>query len=376
MTDQLRAVGERFAIPGRFRDAQPLGHGHIHETFVASWEQDEGRVRYVHQRISTRVFPDPALVMNNLARVTAHLRAALARRGVRDLERRVLTLVPARDGAPLWIAPDGGVWRTFLLIEGTVTREIIAGPAEAFEAARAFAAFAALLVDLPAPPLAPSIPGFHDLGKRFADFEAAVASDASGRAASVRAEIEATRAVYADVSRMLATARPDQAPRRVMHHDCKLNNLLLDARTGEALCVIDLDTVMQGSVLSDFGELVRTAASRSPEDEPRLETIAFDLGLFEALARGYAAGARDWLGEAEGRLLPLAGPTLSAMNAIRFLADFLSGDRYFRVHRKGQNLDRHRAQLRLATLMLERLPETRRIVEAALAESGIAGERG
>ena len=128
----------------------------------------------------------------------------------------------------------------------------------------------------------------------------------------MRAEIEATRAAYADVSRMLAAARPDQAPRRVMHHDCKLNNLLLDAQTGEALCVIDLDTVMQGSVLSDFGELVRTATSRSPEDEPRLETIAFDLGLFEALARGYAAGARDWLGEAEGRLLPLAGPTLGA----------------------------------------------------------------
>jgi hypothetical protein len=128
MTDELRAVGERFAIPGRFRDAQPLGHGHIHETFVASLERGGDRVRYVHQRISTRVFPDPTLVMDNLARVTAHLRADLARQGVRDLERRVLTIVPARDGAPLWIASDGSVWRTFLRIEGTVTRETIADP--------------------------------------------------------------------------------------------------------------------------------------------------------------------------------------------------------------------------------------------------------
>jgi hypothetical protein len=130
-----------------------------------------------------------------------------------------------------------------------------------------------------------------------------------------------------------------------MHHDCKLNNLLLDAETGEALCVIDLDTVMEGSVLSDFGELVRTATSHSPEDETRLETIAFDLSLFEALAKGYAAGAADWLSEAEGRLLPLAGPALALMNAIRFLADFVAGDVYFRVHREGHNLDRHRAQL-------------------------------
>ncbi len=366
MTDPLRAVGERFAIPGQFRDAQPLGRGHIHESFVATWERGGDPVRYVHQRISTRVFPEPAQVMGNIARVTAHLRAALARRGVRDLERRVLTLVLARDGAPLWIAPDASVWRTFLLIEGAITRETIEGPEEAFRAARAFAEFAGSLSDLPAPALAVTIPGFHDLGRRFNDFETAVANDPFGRAARVRNEIEATRTAYSNLLRQLAAADPGAVPRRVMHHDCKLNNLLLDAGTGEALCVIDLDTVMEGSVLSDFGELVRTATSRSPEDEPQLETIAFDLELFEALARGYVAGAASWLSEPEGRLLPLAGPTLGLMNAIRFLTDFLLGDVYFRVHREAQNLDRHRAQLRLATLMLERLPETRRMVATAL----------
>ena len=291
---------------------------------------------------------------------------------MRDLERRVLTLVPARDGALLWTAPDGSVWRTFLLIEGTVTRETIAGPAQAFQAARAFADFAGLLSDLPAPPLGVPIQGFHDLGRRLADFEAAVASDPAGRVRAARPEIEATRAAYSELRRLLDAADPGSAPRRVMHHDCKLNNLLLDAETGEALCVIDLDTAMEGSVLSDFGELVRTATSRSPEDETRLETIEFDLQLFEALAKGYAVGAADWLGEAEGRLLPLAGPTLALMNAIRFLTDFLAGDVYFRVHREAQNLDRHRAQLRLATLMLAQLPEARRIVAGALAEAGVS----
>jgi Ser/Thr protein kinase RdoA (MazF antagonist) len=375
MRDELRAVGERFEIPGRFRDAQPLGRGHIHETFVASWEQGGAALRYVHQRINRRVFPDPARVMENLARVTTHLRAALARQGVRDLERRVLTIIPARGGARLWTGPDGSAWRTFLLIEGTVTRETIQGPEEAFRAAHAFASFAGALSDLPAPPLAVALPGFHDLGKRFTDFETGVASDAFGRAAGVRAEIEATRAAYAELTRLLAQARPEQAPRRVMHHDCKLNNLLLDERTGEALCVIDLDTVMEGSVLSDFGELVRTATCASPEDETRLELIQFDLGLFEALARGYAEGAQGWLTEAESRLLPLAGPTLALMNAIRFLSDFLSGDVYFRVHREAHNLDRHRAQLRLASLMLERQGETRRIVEATLGQAGSVGVR-
>jgi len=273
------------------------------------------------------------------------------------------------------VAPDGGVWRSFVLVEGAVTREVSSNSDETFEAARAFAVFAGLLADLPAPPLAVTLPGFHDLARRFADLEAAVARDAAGRAAGVRAEIEATRAAHARLGEALAALDPSRAPLRVMHHDCKLNNLLLDAQTGEALCVIDLDTVMQGTVLSDFGELVRTATSRSPEDETRLEAIAFDLGLFEALTRGYATGARDWLSAGEGHLLPFAGPTLGLMNAIRFLADHLDGDVYFRVHRDAQNLDRHRAQLTLTLRMLERLPEAQRIVASALAESGIAGKR-
>ena len=373
MTDELRAVGERFAIAGRFAGGQPLGRGHIHESFVSSWEQGGARERYVHQRVNTRIFRDPALVMANIARVTAHLRSALARGGARDLERRVLTLVPARDGALFAAAPGGDVWRTFRFVEGAVTREVIGSEAEAFEAARAFASFAGLLADLPAPPLAVPLPGFHDLRKRFADFEAAVSADAAGRALGVRAEIEATRASHAELGRLLDAAGPARVPLRVMHHDCKLNNLLLDAATGEALCVIDLDTVMQGSVLSDFGELVRTATTRSPEDETRLDAIAFDLELFAALARGYAAGASGWLSDAEAALLPLAGPTLALMNAVRFLADHLEGDVYFRVHRAGHNLDRHRAQLTLARRMLERLPEARGIVASALREASVAG---
>jgi Ser/Thr protein kinase RdoA (MazF antagonist) len=368
VTDELAAVGEAFAIAGRFAGAEPLGRGHIHETFVSSFVGQGGaRERFVHQRLDTRIFRDPAALMGNVARVTAHLRAALARRGVRDLERRVLSLVPARDGRPFWTAPDASVWRSFRMIEGAVTRETVSGPAEAFEVARAFAGFAGLLRDLPPPPLAVTLPGFHDLEGRLRQLEAAVTRDACGRAAGVQPEIRAARAAADALRRELAAAHPERAPVRVMHHDCKLDNLLLDAQTGEALCVIDLDTVMPGSVLSDFGELVRTAASRSPEDEPDVERIEFDPALFEALARGYAAGAADWLTPDEGRLLPLAGPVLALMNAVRFLADFLAGDVYFRVHREGHNLDRHRAQLRLATLMQTRLPEARRIVERALA---------
>jgi Ser/Thr protein kinase RdoA (MazF antagonist) len=371
MTDELRALGERFAIAGRFAGAEPLGSGHIHATFVSSWERGGARARYVHQRINTRIFGDPAPVMQNIARVTAHLRAALTRRGIGELERRVLTLIAARDGGFTVVAPDGGVWRSFALVEGAVTREIAESAAETFEAARAFADFAGLLADLPAPPLAVTLPGFHDLARRFAEFEDAVARDAAGRAAGVRAEIASTRATHARLREALAACDPSRAPLRVMHHDCKLNNLLFDAQTGEALCVIDLDTVMQGTLLSDFGELVRTATHRGPADETRLETSRFDLSLFEALARGYAAGARAWLRPSEAPLLPLAGPTLALMNAIRFLTDHLAGDVYFRIHREAHNLDRHRAQLTLTERMLERLQEAQRITASALAEVGI-----
>jgi hypothetical protein len=221
--------------------------------------------------------------------------------------------------------------------------------------------------DLPPPPLAVTIPHFHDLEQRYADLEAVVRADAHGRVAAARDAIEQTRCEYERLCTALAAAGAVQVPRRTVHNDCKLDNLLFDTTTGEARCVIDLDTVMEGTVVCDFGELVRTGTCAAAEDERDLSAMRFEPQLFDALARGYLAGAGALLSEAEIRALPLAGPRLTLENAIRFLTDHLEGDVYFRIHRDDHNLDRCRVQLRRVQLQTEHREAARVSIERAAA---------
>jgi aminoglycoside phosphotransferase (APT) family kinase protein len=361
-SELLRGLAERFRFAGDFVSAARLGRGHIHDTYVAEYRRDGRPLRYVLQRLNTAIFTDPVALMENLRRITEHLQAKLAARGAPDAERRCLRLVATRTGTALPVDSEGGHWRAFPFIEGTRTSDAIAGPTQAREAARAFAAFAADLRDLRGPPLAVTIPGFHDLPKRMAQLREAIRRDACGRTAATTAESEAGFGLHERLARTLAEDGADRLPTRVMHNDAKLDNLLLDAHTGEGLCVLDLDTVMAGSVLCDFGELVRSGACRAAEDEPDLAVVCFERELFEALAEGYLAGAGGFLTAAERQVMPLAGPTLALENATRFLADHLAGDVYFRTHREGHNLDRARVQLHLTEQMLDQLDSTRRII--------------
>jgi Ser/Thr protein kinase RdoA (MazF antagonist) len=363
MDDLVRSVGEQLEIEGDFLRSEAHGSGHINDTFVAVYDQAGAQVRYVHQRLNDRVFSDPEGLMDNVIRVTTHLRHKLTRRGAPDSDRRCLTVVWARDGRPFHVDSDGRYWRTYLFLEGAHSHDTIRGPEQAYEVARAFGVFAQMLVDFGQPPLTVTIPDFHDLGKRFAALEAAVRADACHRLTAVGSEIDRTARWHHYLERALEMEGLAAVPRRIAHNDCKLNNVMLDVATGEGLCVIDLDTVMEGSVLFDFGELVRTGTCTAPEDERNLARMAFDLDLFRALARGYLAGAVPFLTEPETRVLPLAGAALTLENAIRFLTDHLSGDVYFRVHRDGHNLDRCRAQLRLVELMVDRLDAARAAVE-------------
>jgi Ser/Thr protein kinase RdoA (MazF antagonist) len=348
----LERVARAFETPDGPLRVTRLGSGHIHDTFLAEVDAGAQPRRYVLQRLHTGVFADPEAVMRNVERVTAHLAAKLARAAVPDRERRCLALVAARDGRAFHRDGEGGFWRCFRFVEGSLAVDGAPTREQAFEAARAFGAFAAALADLPGPPLSEVIPHFHDLPHRMAALEAVLREDPLGRARAVAAEAAAARAGQARLAARLAAAGAADLPRRTVHNDCKVNNVLLDARTGEALCVIDLDTVMEGTLLADFGDLARTAACPAPEDERDLERVRFDLLRFEALARGYLAGTGALLAPAELRALPLAGPLLALENAVRFLADHVAGDRYFRIHRPGHNLDRARAQLRLAEGML------------------------
>jgi hypothetical protein len=365
-----RSLGPFFGLPGPCRGVARLGSGHIHDTFVARYGPDAS-TRYVHQRLNTNVFQDPEALMANLVRVTEHVRAALARRGAPDPERSCLRLVATRTGAFHHVDEARGLWRTFRYIEGTHSLDVATSPQQAFEAARLFGGFVELLADLDPAELAETIPHFHDLDWRCAGLEAAQRDDPLGRAASVGPELEAYRLAHARLTESLAREAADPLPRRVVHNDCKLNNVLLDEASGRAVCVIDLDTVMAGTLLCDFGDLVRTATCPAPEDTRELANLRVDLGLFEALARGYVAGARPVLQQNELRLLPWAGPLLTLETGLRFLTDHVCGDVYFRVRRPDQNLDRARAQLRLLELLLEEHDAMVQHVEAAAREAGL-----
>lgn len=363
MSERARDFSAWFALDGECVEVVPLKRGHIHDTLVGTWRTREGTRRIVHQRINTHVFRDPALLMRNWLRVTEHVRAELVSAGQPDVERHCLRALPAKSGAPIHTDASGAVWRAFTFIEGARSVDVPESPAQAQEAARAFGAFAAQLRDLDPTTVPESIPHFHDFAHRVANLEAAIATDAHGRAASAAGDIERARRLAGEVGRTLAREGADALPVRVVHNDCKLNNVLFDERTGEGLCVIDLDTVMPGSVLADFGDLARTAACPAPEDEPDLARVHVDARLYEALVRGYLAGTGGLLTPVEIALLPLAGPLIALETGIRFLTDHLSGDGYFRIHRPGHNQGRARVQLRLTEQLLAGVGEARRLVE-------------
>jgi len=340
----VRAAADRFEIPGTFLDAAPHGNGHINRTFTAVFDQGGARRRYALQRINGHVFKEPLRLMENMVHVTRHLRRKLACEGVVDLDRRVLTLIQARDGGSWHVDVEGHVWRCSLFVEGACTVMTLASPAQAFQAAKAFGTFQRLLMDYQGPPLSETIPRFHHTRNRFDTFRAALASDPCNRAASAQEEIAfaCSREHLADS--LLALQESGELPVRITHNDTKLDNVLLDEATGEGLCVLDLDTVMPGLSLYDFGDLARAASNPAAEDEPDLRQVRVEVPMFEALARGYLEGTGGALLPAERERMVVAGKLLTLELGVRFLTDFLEGDGYFGVRREAQNLDRCRVQ--------------------------------
>jgi aminoglycoside phosphotransferase (APT) family kinase protein len=337
----VRSVARQFQIYGEFRSAGPYGSGHINDTYCAVYNQGGTPVRYILQRINHNVFKHPAALMENVQRVTTHLSQKVAHQP--DFSRCVLTLIPTRDGRPCYCDPDGNYWRTYIFIENAQTYDAAESPQQAFQAAKAFGQFQRLLADLPAPRLHDTIPDFHHTPRRFAKLEAAIAADSANRARLARPEIEFALKHKPITGVLLAAGLPE----RVTHNDTKLNNVMLDDKTGEGICVIDLDTVMPGLALYDFGDIVRTSTSPAKEDERDLSKVQMQFPMFEALARGYLTSAGEFLAKAERQHLAFSGQLITFEIGIRFLTDYLQGDIYFKVHREGHNLDRCRTQFRL-----------------------------
>ena len=356
----LHALAARFHLYGDFKEAGPYGSGHINDTYAAVFDQGGSEVGYIFQRLNQRVFPNPLAVMQNIERVTTHVRHKLLERGGGPISRRVLTLVPTWEGAKWAIDPEGHFWRCYLFIENARTYDQIDNPRQAFEAAKAFGAFQKLLADLPAPRLHETIPGFHDTPSRVAALEAAAAADVAHRARLAQPEIE-----FALQRKPLSGVLLDaHLPERTTHNDTKFNNVMLDDETGDGVCVIDLDTVMPGLALYDFGDLVRTATSPTAEDERDLTLVEMQLPMFTALARGYLEAAGDFLTPAERSLLAFSGKLITYEIGVRFLTDFLAGDTYFKVLREGHNLDRCRTQFKLVESIEEQEEEMQALVDA------------
>ncbi len=362
----LATVAAAFAIEGRFLEAAPHGNGHINETYASVFETPAGRRRFIHQRINESIFQDVAGLMDNVVRVTEHLAAKAEIMGL-DPRRHALTVIPTTDGKSFWRDAEGSPWRTYIFIEDAVTYETVENLDHVENASRAFGEFQKQLADISGERLIETIPDFHHSRKRFENFEAAVKRDAKNRAAAARAEIDFVLAREADCSRLVDLLERGELPERVTHNDTKLNNVMLDPESGAAVCVIDLDTCMPGLTAYDFGDSIRIGASTGAEDEPDLSKVSMNLDMFERIARGYLGAAREFLTPKEIEVLAFSGKLLTLECGLRFLADHLDGDTYFRIHREGHNLDRCRTQFKMVADMEAMMDEMEAIARGYAA---------
>jgi hypothetical protein len=349
-----------FQLEGKLLGIAPCGSGHINDTYASSFRVGGQVVRYIHQWINPHVFKNPPQVMENIERVTGYLRQRVLANGG-DACREVLTLVPASDGRSFYQTPQGDFWRTYHFIDGARTYDTAENIQHVYSASKAFGNFQKLLVDLPGGRLHETIPDFHHTRKRFDAFVRILESDPAGRARHVKPEIDFILHREGETMVVIDLLRSGQIPERVTHNDTKLNNVMIDDRTGEGICVIDLDTVMPGSVLYDFGDSVRIGASTAAEDEPDLSRVGFDISRFEWLARGYLDAGRTFLNPAEISHLVFSARLITLEQAIRFLGDYLDGDVYYKIHHPQHNLDRARTQIKMMAEM-ERQEEAMRAI--------------
>ena len=361
--NDIKEVFGQFKVDGNFVGAELFGSGHINDTYAASCCQDGTVVRYVLQRINSDIFPDTPELMENIMRVTEHIRQKLLSQGCEDISRRVLSVIKTNDNGSYYEDSKGNFWRCFILIENACTYDVMPSLGHAYEAARAFGDFQKMLVDLPSPPLNVIIKDFHNGRKRYKDFLEVLKANAHTRAAKAKDEIDflTENAGIFDVLHNLT--EQNKIPLRITHNDTKINNVMFDKKTDKGICVIDLDTVMPGLSLYDFGDIVRTTIGPAVEDEQDLSKVFAEMPRFEAIVKGYLSSAGEFLNKYERDNLILGGKYITLMIGARFLTDYLDGDSYYKIHREGHNLDRCRTQFKLVLSMIEQQKQMSSLVE-------------
>ncbi len=342
-----------FSLPGPVQEISPFPGGLINSSWLLLTDGADQGNQFLLQKINRTVFQRPDLVMANVQRVTRHVLGELTNRGENQPQDHFLTLVPTHHGTS-WLRDEyGETWRLYHFLQNTVAREKADDENDLFEAGRGFGGFLGLVANLPAPPLHEVIPGFHDTPSRLKALFQAADADLFGHASECAKELQWIRDHAEGCDLLVRGLAEGKLPFRTVHNDTKFSNVLLGQDTGKCVCVVDLDTVMPGTPLFDFGDMVRSMTCSGEEDETNLDNIQFQPARYQALQQGWIEGASGVLTPAELEALPKAGPILALELAARFLTDYLQGDHYFRTSHEKQNLDRARAQIRVATVTRE-----------------------
>lgn len=328
---------------------EPYGDGHINDTYLA-----ETNPKFILQRLNNNVFKQPEMVMRNIGLVTEHIRKKISAAGGNP-DREGLTLVKTLEGEDFYKADDNNYFRVYKFIEDATSYNAVENPLQFYNAAKSFGKFQNMLSDFPADKLFETIPDFHNTRIRFNNLKKAIEEDKCGRVKETEAEIEFALARESDVDTIVNGISDGSIPLRVTHNDTKLNNVMLDNNTGEGVCVIDLDTVMPGSLLYDYGDALRFGASTGSEDEVDLSKIWFDIELFTFFTRGFLEELGSVITKRELELLPYGAKIMTYECGIRFLTDYLSGDTYFKIHHEKHNLHRARTQLKLVSDIEEKM---------------------
>ena len=352
----LRELIYKFTMYGDFLVGVPFGMGNVNDTYQLTFDQGGIRLHYILQRINSNVFRDPVGVMENIDRVTAHILGKI-RAAHSETKRRTLRLLRDKDGKPYVTDDQGDYWRGYVFVENARAYEVLETPEQAFRIAEAFGAFQSQLVDLPGKRLNETIPDFHNTPKRFQQLEKAIKEDKFGRVKEVMPEIDFALSLKDEAGTLIRLNKAGDIPERITHNDTKSNNILIDDLSGEGICVLDLDTVMPGLSLYDFGDMVRSATNSAGEDEVDCSKVWMRFDLYEALYRGFISSAGGFMTAAEKENLPLSGKIITTEIGIRFLTDYLEGDVYFKIRRPKHNLERCRNQFTLVRSIAEQMDE-------------------
>lgn len=351
--EELLNILDQFTLAEKVVSAEPFGNGHINDTLKVT--NEKGEIKYVLQRINHLIFTNVDMLQNNINTVTTHIRKKLEAKGESDIDRKVLTFLPTKDGKPYYFDGDS-YWRVCLFIPNSKSYEEVT-PELSYEAGKAFGDFQSMLSDLPEGSLGETIPNFHNMEFRLQQFHDAVKTNAAGRLEEVKDLIEEVEKRAEAMCIQERLYREGKLQKRTNHCDTKVNNMMFDADTDKVLCVIDLDTVMPGFVLSDIGDFIRTGANTGAEDDENLDNVNVNMDIFKAYTRGYMETAKAFLSPLEISLLPYGGRLLTYMQTVRFLTDYINGDTYYKIHSPKHNLIRTKAQFKLLQSLEEHAEE-------------------